>query len=58
MLKELAQSSGSALALIKQQLYEIDGRSFEDAIALGAKVNAVARVTPDFKAAVAAFLKK
>ncbi len=58
LLKELARSSGSALALIKQQLYEIDGRSFEDAIALGAKVNAVARVTPDFKAAVAAFLKK
>ena len=58
LLQELARSSGSALALIKQQLYEIDGRSFEDAIALGAKVNAVARVTPDFKAAVAAFLKK
>jgi methylglutaconyl-CoA hydratase len=58
MLGELAGASGSALAFIKQQLYEIDGRSFEDAIALGAKVNAVARSTPDFKAAVAKFLEK
>jgi len=58
MLGELVGASASALALIKQQLYEIEGRSFEEAIALGAKVNAVARSTPDFKAAVARFLKK
>ena len=58
LLGELAGASASALALIKQQLYEIDGRSFEEAIALGAQVNAVARSTPDFKAAVAQFLEK
>ena len=58
LLGELAGASASALALIKQQLYEIEGRSFEEAIALGAKVNAVARSTPDFKAAVAQFLEK
>jgi methylglutaconyl-CoA hydratase len=54
----LATQSPSALALIKRQLYELDGRSFVDGIRLGADVNAVARATPDFRAAVAAFLKK
>jgi len=54
----VASHSGSASALIKQQLYEIEGRSFEDAIALGARVNAVARATPDFRSSVADFLGK
>jgi methylglutaconyl-CoA hydratase len=58
LLGELAGASASALALIKQQLYAVEGRSFEEAIALGAKVNAVARGTPDFKEAVARFLKR
>ena len=58
LLGELTASSGSALALIKRQLYEIDGRSFEEAIDLGAKVNATARATPDFKQAVSRFLKR
>ena len=57
-LASLATSSASALALIKRQLYELDGRSFEDGIRLGADVNAVARETPDFRDAVTAFLKK
>ena len=55
---EMAAVSPSAVALIKRQLYEVEGRSFEAAIALGAKVNAVARATPDFKRAVARFLGK
>jgi methylglutaconyl-CoA hydratase len=58
LLTGLAAGSGTAIALIKQQLYAIDGRSFEDAIDLGARTNAVARATPDFKAAVARFLDK
>jgi methylglutaconyl-CoA hydratase len=58
ILTDLARTSASAIALIKQQLYEVEGRSFEDAIALGARVNAVARATPDFKEAVGRFLKK
>lgn len=58
LLLGLAGSSGTALALIKQQLYAIEGRDFEAAIQLGADVNAVARSTADFKRAVAAFLKK
>ena len=57
-LGELAASSPSALALIKRQLYEIERRSFRDAIVLGANLNAVARVTPDFREAVSKFLRK
>jgi methylglutaconyl-CoA hydratase len=57
-LAELAAASPTALALIKRQLYELDGRGFEEGIALGAKVNAVARGTPDFARAVGQFLEK
>jgi methylglutaconyl-CoA hydratase len=57
VLGSLAAASPTALALIKRQLYELDGRSFEEGIRLGAQVNAVARTTPDFRAAIAAFLK-
>ncbi len=58
VLTDLSKASGSALALIKQQLHGLDGLSFGDAIALGAQVNAVARSTPDFKDAVTRFLQK
>lgn len=58
ILQGMAASSPSAVALIKRQLYEVEGRSFEQAIALGAKVNAVARATPDFKSAVSKFFDK
>jgi methylglutaconyl-CoA hydratase len=54
----LAGSSGSALALTKRLFHELDGRSFSQGIALGARVNAVARGTPDFREAVARFLKQ
>lgn len=57
LLTTLARQSASAMALIKRQLYELDGRSFADGIRLGADVNAVARTTPDFRDAVATFLK-
>jgi methylglutaconyl-CoA hydratase len=58
LVSELAGASGSALAMIKQQLYALEGRAFEDAVAFGAKVNATARMTPDFRQAVSAFLDK
>ncbi len=54
---DLASSSASALALTKRLLYELDGRSFDDGIALGARINALARAHPDFQKAIAAFLK-
>lgn len=58
LLGTLAGFSASALALIKQQLYQLDGADFEAGVRLGAEVNAVARSTPDFRDAVSAFLKK
>lgn len=57
-LAQLASFSASALALTKQQFYQLDGLGFEAGIRLGAKVNAVARATPDFRSAIAGFLKK
>jgi methylglutaconyl-CoA hydratase len=53
----LAAVSASALALTKQLFYQLDGRSLDEGIALGARVNALARQTPDFRAAIARFLK-
>lgn len=54
---KLAANSASAVALIKQLFYQLDGRSFSEGIELGARVNAIARAHPDFKAAIAQFLK-
>ena len=58
VLRVLAESSASALAFTKQQFYQLDGLSFDDGLRLGADVNAVSRSTPDFRAALSAFLKK
>jgi methylglutaconyl-CoA hydratase len=54
----LAAASPSALALTKQLFYQLDGRSLDDGVALGARINALARQTPDFRAAIAQFLKR
>ena len=58
VLRILSAASPSALAFTKQQFYQLDGLSFEDGLRLGADVNAVSRSTPDFRAALSAFLKK
>jgi methylglutaconyl-CoA hydratase len=58
LLAQLAGTSLSALALTKQLFYQLDGRSVEDGVALGARVNAVARQTPDFRSAIAGFLSR
>ena len=58
VLAALAGASASALALTKRQFHELDGLPFEEGIRLGAKVNALARAHPDFRTAIAAFLKK
>ena len=58
VLRVLAEASPSALAFTKQQFYQLDGVGFEDGLRLGADVNAVSRSTPDFRAALSAFLKK
>lgn len=57
MAQHFASASASALALIKRQLYELDGRSFREGIRLGADVNATARQTPDFREAVSRFFQ-
>jgi methylglutaconyl-CoA hydratase len=58
VLRVLAESSPSALAFTKQQFYQLDGLPFAEGLRLGADVNAVSRSTPDFRAALGAFLKK
>jgi methylglutaconyl-CoA hydratase len=58
VLRGLAASSASALALTKQHFYRLDGLGVEDGLRLGAEVNAVSRTTPDFRAALQAFLKQ
>jgi methylglutaconyl-CoA hydratase len=55
---ELARASGTALAFTKRLFYELDGASLAEGIARGARLNAVARSTPDFHEAVARFLRK
>jgi methylglutaconyl-CoA hydratase len=56
--RELAQRSASAMALTKRLLYGMDGLSFEEAIARGAEVNALARSTDDCRAGVRRFLDR
>ena len=50
--------SGSAVAMTKRLLYDIDGLSFPDAITLGFETNAAARMTDDCKKGIAKFLEK
>jgi methylglutaconyl-CoA hydratase len=54
----LAKLSASAVQLIKRLLYGMDGLSFEEAIARGAEVNVLARMTDDTRAGVRQFLEK
>lgn len=54
--REMADRSKTALALIKRLLYGMDGLSFEEAVARGAEVNALARLTPDTRAGLRDFL--
>jgi methylglutaconyl-CoA hydratase len=58
LTQALQSAPMSALALTKQLFYQLDGQSFEQGIALGARVNALARQTPDFRDAIGRFLVK
>ena len=58
LARTLAAAPPSALALTKQLFYQLDGQSFDQGIALGARVNALARQTPDFRDAIARFLAR
>jgi len=50
--------SGSAVAMTKRLLYDIDAISYSDAIALGIQTNAHARMTEDCKKGIARFFDK
>lgn len=60
--RELARLLGgapvSALALTKQLFYRLDGQSMEQGIALGARINALARQIPEFRDAIGRFLTR
>jgi len=58
LLADLASRAPTAAALTKQLFTDLDGRSFGDGILLGARVNAIARRTEDFKRSIAGFLDK
>lgn len=55
---ELARRPPGAVSLIKRLLYGMDGLSFEEAVARGAEVNALARLTPETRAGVRRFLER
>jgi methylglutaconyl-CoA hydratase len=58
LLEQLAAASPSAMHLTKKLFYELDDLSVDDGIALGARINALARTTADFRAAIARFLTR
>jgi methylglutaconyl-CoA hydratase len=58
MALALARRSASAVQLIKRLLYGMDGLSFEEAIARGAEVNVLARLTEDTRTGVRQFLER
>ncbi len=57
-LSTLATRPATAVALTKRLFYGLDGASFEDAIARGAEVNAIARLTRDFGLGLDRFLHR
>ncbi len=54
----LAGASATALGLTKKLLYELDGLGMAAGIRLGARVNALARSTPEFRELVEKFLRR
>ena len=57
-VEQFARVSGSAVALTKKLLYQIDAMSFEDALRCGVDTNVTARLTKDCKQGVERFLRK
>lgn len=57
-VEEMAVAPASAMRLTKRLFYELDGRSFADGIEAGARVNAEARSTPDFRDGVLRFTRR
>lgn len=57
-IESLAKKPATAVALTKRLLYRTDAMPFEAALEAGIDMNAIARMTDDFKQGVAKFLKK
>ena len=58
LLETLAKKPASALELSKALLYELDGANFDEAIRMGAEVNAIARRTDACREGVRRFLDR
>jgi len=56
-LKRFTEVSGTAVALTKSLLYQVDGLAFLEALETGADVNVIARMTNDCQQGIAKFLK-
>lgn len=57
-LEQLAAKPKAAVTLTKRLLYRADALSFDSALEAGIDVNAIARMTEDFKSGVNKFLKR
>jgi len=55
-VEEMAQRSTSAVALCKRLIYQTERHSFEAAIRAGAEINALARMTDDYREGVSGFV--
>jgi len=55
---KLAQKSASAISLSKHLLYHMDSMSFEAALEAGVEINAIARMTEDYRHGIEKFLKR
>ncbi len=58
VIEQLASSSPSAMHLTKKLFYELDDLGVDEGVAVGARINALARTTTDFRAAIARFLNR
>lgn len=56
--EEYARVSRSAVILSKKLLYQMDSMPFDAALAVGAEVNTIARLTEDCRKGIARFLEK
>lgn len=54
----LTENSGTSMGLCKEMFAKLDGMQFRDALDFAANMNAAARMTPDCKQGVEAFLTK
>jgi methylglutaconyl-CoA hydratase len=57
-IRQYEKLSASAVQMTKRLLYDIDGLTFDEAIELGAEINAEARMTDDCKKGIERFLNK